>query len=99
MRKRQRLTAALVLTLGLAALPAAAAGQEDRSPSAGQALAGVWAWIAERLPIQETPDEGWAIDPNGSTAAPDEGWAIDPDGSTAADLPSSDQSLYIDPNG
>jgi len=85
MRRRQRLVVVLVLTLGLAALPAAAAGPRDRNPSAWQGLAGLWAWITDWLPVQEAPDQGYVIDPNGSTAAPA--------------LPSSDQSWLIDPNG
>jgi hypothetical protein len=95
MRKRSRLAAVLALLLVLAALPAAAAGPGRELP-AWQGLAGVWAWIAARLPLVSL-----------RAAACDQSSYIDPDGrcraglvSTAVpDLPKADQSLYIDPNG
>jgi hypothetical protein len=95
MRKRSRLAAVLALLLVLAALPAAAAGPGRELP-AWQGLAGVWAWIAARIPLVSLRaaacDESSYIDPDGRCRA---GFA-----STAApDLPRADQSSYIDPNG
>jgi hypothetical protein len=98
MRKRQRLTAVLALTLGLAALPATAAGPMDRAPAAWQGLAGVWSWIAERLALPfgmqaASCDQSWLIDPDGRCGA---GLLAVPGGGDAA---TPDESWHIDPDG
>jgi len=99
MRTRQ-LVVVLALTLGLAALPAVAAGPADRTVSAWQGLGGLWSWLAERILVHSQVgaacDESLHIDPNGRCSA---GLLANPGGESSLIDPDGDESLHIDPDG
>jgi hypothetical protein len=108
--RTRRLVVVLALTLGLAALPAVAAGPADRTVSAWQGLGGLWSWLAERILVHSQVgaacDQSSLIDPNGGCrtgllALPGgQSSYIDPDGDQSSHIdPNGDQSWLIDPNG
>jgi hypothetical protein len=98
--RTRRLVVVLALTLGLAALPAVAAGPADRTVSAWQGLGGLWSWLAERILVHSQVgaacDESLHIDPDGRCSA---GLLAFPGGESSHIDPNGDQSLLIDPDG
>ena len=98
-RRRWTAAAALVATLALPVVPAAAGephARRDvlesgrRAEAAARLLESFWTWLTRAWAA-----EGWAVDPNGSSAEGDEGLAVDPDGSSAED----DRGWAVDPDG